>query len=212
MDQNKAKRNKLLAEKVIKGLQSRNMEGYYVKNKEEALKKVFSLIPRGSSIGWGGSASVDEIGFKVVAKTGEYVVFDRDKGKNPIEKKQIEIQTFGCDYYLCSSNAITEDGILVNIDGNSNRVAAIAYGPTHVIMVVGMNKVAKDLDAAICRARNEAAPINAQRFDLDTPCRKNGSCANCMSKDTICCQFLVTRFSRHEGRIKVILVGEDLGF
>jgi len=212
MDQNKAKRNKLLAEKVIKGLQSRNMEGYYVKNKEEALKKVFSLIPRGSSIGWGGSASVDEIGFKVVAKTGEYVVFDRDKGKNPIEKKQIEIQTFGCDYYLCSSNAITEDGILVNIDGNSNRVAAIAYGPTHVIMVVGMNKVAKDLDAAICRARNEAAPINAQRFELDTPCRKNGSCANCMSKDTICCQFLVTRLSRHEGRIKVILVGEDLGF
>jgi hypothetical protein len=212
MDQNKAKRNKLLAEKVIKGLQSRNMEGYYVKNKEEALKKVFSLIPRGSSIGWGGSASVDEIGFKVVAKTGEYVVFDRDKGKNPIDKKQIEIQTFGCDYYLCSSNAITEDGILVNIDGNSNRVAAIAYGPTHVIMVVGMNKVAKDLDAAICRARNEAAPINAQRFDLETPCKKNGSCANCMSKDTICCQFLVTRFSRHEGRIKVVLVGEDLGF
>ena len=212
MDQNKVKRNKLLAEKVIKGLQSRNMEGYYVKNKEDALKKVFSLIPRGSSIGWGGSASVDEVGLKVVAKTGEYVVYDRDNGKTPIEKKQIEIQTFGCDYYLCSSNAITEDGILVNIDGNSNRVAAIAYGPTHVIMVVGMNKVAKDLDAAIYRARNEAAPINAQRFDLDTPCKKNGSCANCMSKDTICCQFLITRFSRHEGRIKVVLVGEDLGF
>ena len=101
---------------------------------------------------------------------------------------------------------------MVNIDGNSNRVAAIAYGPTHVIMVVGMNKVVKDVDAAISRARNEAAPINAQRFDLDTPCKKSGSCANCMSKDTICCQFLVTRFSRHEGRIKVVLVGEDLGF
>ena len=212
MDQNKMIRNKLLAEKVIKGLQSRNMEGYYVKNKEEALKKVFSLIPRGSSIGWGGSASVDEVGLKVVAKTGDYVVFDREKCKDPIKKRQVEIQTFGCDYYLCSSNAITEDGILVNIDGNSNRVAAIAYGPTHVIMVVGMNKVAKDLDAAIYRARNEAAPINAQRFDLETPCKKNGSCANCMSMDTICCQFLVTRFSRHEGRIKVVLVGEDLGF
>lgn len=212
MDQNKAKRNKLLAEKVIKGLQSRNMEGYYVDNREEALKKVFSLIPRGSSIGWGGSASVDEVGLKVVAKTGDYVVFDRENCKTPIEKRQIEIQTFGCDYYLCSSNAITEDGILVNIDGNSNRVAAIAYGPTHVIMVVGMNKVAKDLDAAMSRARNVAAPINAQRFELDTPCKKNGSCANCMSKDTICCQFLVTRFSRHEGRIKVVLVGEDLGF
>lgn len=212
MDQNKTKRNKLLAEKVIKGLQSRNMEGYYVNSKEEALKKVFSLIPRGSSIGWGGSASVDEVGLKVVAKTGDYVVFDRDSGKNPIEKRQIEIKTFGCDYYLCSSNAITEDGILVNIDGNSNRVAAIAYGPSHVIMVVGMNKVVKDVDAAIARARNEAAPINAQRFDLDTPCKKNGSCANCMSKDTICCQFLVTRFSRHADRIKVVLVGEDLGF
>ncbi len=212
MDQNKKKRNKLLAEKVIKGLQSRNMEGYYVDNKEAALKKVFELIPRGSSIGWGGSASIDEVGLKVVAKTGDYVVFDRDGCKDPIKKKQIELQIFGSDYFLCSTNAITEDGILVNIDGNSNRVAAIAYGPTHVIMVVGMNKVAKDVDAAIYRARNEAAPINAQRFPLETPCKKTGSCANCMSKDTICCQFLVTRFSRHEGRIKVILVGEDLGF
>ncbi|MBQ6695600.1 MAG: lactate utilization protein [Lachnospiraceae bacterium] len=212
MDPNKKKRNKLLAEKVIKGLQSRNMEGYYVDNKEAALKKVFELIPRGSSIGWGGSASIDEVGLKVVAKTGDYVVFDRDGCKDPIKKKQIELKIFGSDYFLCSTNAITEDGILVNIDGNSNRVAAIAYGPTHVIMVVGMNKVAKDVDAAIYRARNEAAPINAQRFPLETPCKKNGSCANCMSKDTICCQFLVTRFSRHEGRIKVILVGEDLGF
>lgn len=212
MDPNKKKRNKLLAEKVIKGLQSRNMEGYYVDNKEAALKKVFELIPRGSSIGWGGSASIDEVGLKVVAKTGDYVVFDRDGCKDPIKKKQIELKIFGSDYFLCSTNAITEDGILVNIDGNSNRVAAIAYGPTHVIMVVGMNKVAKDVDAAIYRARNEAAPINAQRFPLETPCKKTGSCANCMSKDTICCQFLVTRFSRHEGRIKVILVGEDLGF
>lgn len=212
MDKNRETRNKLLAEKVIKGLQSRNMEGYYVKTKEEALKKVFSLIPRGSSIAWGGSASVDQAGIKVIAKTGDYVVYDREHCKNDIEKRDMEIKTFGCDYYLCSSNAITEDGILVNIDGNSNRVAAIAYGPAHVIMVVGMNKVVKDVDAAIYRARNEAAPINAQRFPLDTPCRKTGSCANCMSKDTICCQFLVTRFSRHEGRIKVILVEEDLGF
>ena len=212
MDQNRETRNKLLAAKIIKGLESRNMEGYYVNTKDEALEKVFSIIPRGSSIGWGGSLSIEQIGAKVVAKTGEYVVFDRDNCKDNIEKKQVELQIFGCDYFLCSSNAITEDGILVNIDGNSNRVAAIAYGPTHVIMVIGMNKVAKDVDAAIYRARNEAAPINAQRFPLDTPCKKNGSCANCMSKDTICCQFLITRFSRHADRIKVILVGEDLGF
>ncbi len=212
MDQNKAKRNRLLAEKVIKGLQSRNMDGFYVDTQEEALQRAFDLIPRGSSIGWGGSASIDEVGLKVVVKTGHYSVFDRDNCKDPIEKRQVELKIFGSDYFLCSTNAITEDGILVNIDGNSNRVAAIAYGPTHVIMIVGMNKVTKDLDAAIYRARNEAAPINAQRFDLDTPCKKTGSCANCMSKDTICCQFLITRFSRQPGRIKVILVGEDLGF
>lgn len=212
MDANRKKRNQMLAERVIKGLEARNMEGYYVETKKEALKKAASLIPKGSSVGWGGSASIDEIGLKVVLKTGEYVVYDRDNCSNPIEKKDIERKIFCCDYFLCSSNAITEDGILVNIDGNSNRVAAIAYGPEHVIMVVGMNKVAKDVDAAVYRARNEAAPINAQRFDLDTPCKKFGSCMNCMSKDTICCEFLVTRFSRHPGRIKVILVGEDLGF
>ncbi|MBQ7774479.1 MAG: lactate utilization protein [Lachnospiraceae bacterium] len=212
MNANMVKRNELLAQKVIKGLESRNMEGYYVKNKKDALKKVYELIPRGSSIGWGGSATLDEVGLKVVAKTGDYVVFDRDNCKDDIQKKQTELKIFGADYFLCSSNAITEDGILVNIDGNSNRVAAIAYGPTHVIMVVGMNKIAKDVDAAMYRARNQAAPVNAQRFPIDTPCKHTGSCADCMSKDTICCQFLVTRFSRHPGRIKVVLVGEDLGF
>ena len=212
MEANRKKRNQLLAEKIIKGLESRNMEGYYVENKKEALKKAASLIPKGSSVGWGGSASIDEIGLKVVLKTGEYVLFDRDNCTSLLEKKDMERKIMSCDYFLCSSNAITEDGILVNIDGNSNRVASIAYGPEHVIMVVGMNKVAKDVDAAIYRARNEAAPINAQRFDLETPCKKTGSCMNCMSRDTICCQFLVTRFSRHTGRIKVILVGEDLGF
>lgn len=212
MDANRKKRNQLLAEKVIKGLEARNMEGYYVDTKKEALKKAMALIPKGSSVGWGGSASLDEIGVKVVLKTGEFVVYDRDSCKKPLERKQVERQIFGCDYFLCSSNAITEDGILVNVDGNSNRVAAIAYGPEHVVMVVGMNKVAKDVDAAISRVRNEAAPINAQRFDLDTPCKKFGSCMNCMSGDTICCEFLITRFSRHPGRIKVILVGEDLGF
>ena len=212
MDPNRKKRNQLLAEKVIKGLESRNMVGYYVETKQEALQKAASLIPKGSSVGWGGSASVDEIGLKVVLKTGEFVVYDRDACRTLIEKKDMERNIFSCDYFLCSSNAITEDGILVNIDGNSNRVAAIAYGPESVIMVVGMNKVAKDVDAAISRARNEAAPINAMRFDLDTPCKKTGSCMNCMSKDTICCEFLITRFSRHPGRIKVILVGEDLGF
>lgn len=212
MEANRAKRNQLLAEKVIKGLKSRNMEGFYVETGKDALKLALSMIPQGSVVGWGGSATIEEIGLKEAIRGGNYQVLDRDNCKDAAEKKQVERQIFSADYMLCSSNAITEDGILVNIDGNANRVAAIAYGPEHVIMIVGMNKVAKDVDAAIYRARNEAATINTQRFPINTPCKVSGSCANCMSMDNICCEFLITRFSRHEGRIKVILVGENLGF
>lgn len=212
MNENRDVRNKMLAEKVIKGLQSRNMEGYFAQTKEEALRLALELMPAGASVGWGGSVSVEEIGLKKAVCEGDYVVYNRDVCKSPEEKRETELKIFGCDYFLSSTNAITEDGILVNIDGNSNRVAAIAYGPKHVIMIVGINKVVKDEDAAMYRARNEAATINAQRFPLETPCKKNGSCANCKSIDTICCQFLTTRFSRHKGRIKIILVNENLGF
>lgn len=211
MDQNIYTRNELLAQKVIKGLESRNMSGYYAKTKEEALQKALELIPEGSSIGWGGSASIAEIGLKDVVCNGNYTVYNRDTC-SPEEKRQTELKIFGCDYFLCSSNAVTEDGILINIDGNSNRVAAIAYGPQHVVMIVGMNKIAKDENAALLRARNIAAPSNAQRFPIDTPCKKTGSCVNCLSKDTICCEFLITRFSRHPGRFHIILVNEDLGY
>lgn len=212
MDNNITTRNRMLAQKVIKGLESRNMTGYYAENKEEALNKALEIIPKGSSIGWGGSVSIAEIGLKEAVCNGDYTVYNRDICTTPEDKRKTELQVFGSDYFLCSSNAITEDGILVNIDGNSNRVAAIAYGPLHVVMIVGMNKVAKDIDSALSRARNIAAPINAQRFPLDTPCKKNGSCANCKSMDTICCEFLITRFSRHAGRIHVILVNEELGY
>lgn len=211
MDQNIYTRNELLAQKVIKGLESRNMSGYYAKTKEEALQKALELIPEGSSIGWGGSASIAEIGLKDAVCNGNYTVYNRDTC-SPEEKRQTELKIFGCDYFLCSSNAVTEDGILINIDGNSNRVAAIAYGPQHVVMIVGMNKIAKDENAALLRARNIAAPSNAQRFPIDTPCKKTGSCVNCLSKDTICCEFLITRYSRHAGRFHIILVNEDLGY
>lgn len=212
MNENRDARNKMLAEKVIKGLQSRNMEGFYAETKEEALKLALEMIPEGSTIGWGGSASIEEIGLKDAVCAGNYTVYNRDICKNPEEKRETELKIFGCDYFLASCNAITEDGILVNIDGNSNRVAAIAYGPRNVVFIVGMNKVTKDEEAALYRARNEAATINAQRFPIDTPCKKTGSCANCKSPDSICCQFLTTRFSRHTGRIKIILVNENLGF
>ena len=212
MDIYEKKRNQLLSDKIIKGLESRNMNGYFTETKEEALQKALELIPEGSSIAWGGSMSIQEIGLKQAVIDGNYVVYNRDLCTTPDEKREIELKTFAADYFLCSSNAISEDGILVNIDGNANRVAAIAYGPLHVIMIVGMNKVAKDEEAALLRARNVAAPINTQRFPLTLPCKVNGSCANCKSKDTICCQFLTTRYSRHAGRIHVILVNEDLGF
>ncbi len=211
-DINMNTRNKMLAEKIIKGLEARNMVGYYAETKEEALAKALEIIPKGSSIGWGGSMSVNEIGLRDAVLNGNYQVFNRDACQTPEEKRQVELQIFGSDYFLCSSNAITEDGILVNIDGNSNRVAAIAYGPKNVVMIVGMNKVAKDVDSAVSRARNIAAPVNAQRFPLDTPCKKTGSCMNCMSRDTICCEFLITRYSRHAGRFHIILVNESLGY
>ncbi len=212
MDERRTMRNGLLAEKIIKGLESRNMEGFYAETKEEALKTALELIPEGSSIGWGGSVSVDAIGLKDAVCSGNYRIHDRNAAGTEEEKRQIELEVLGSDFLLCSSNAITEDGILVNIDGRGNRVAGIVYGPKNVIMVVGMNKVVKTLEDAWSRARNEAAPINAQRFPIQTPCKKTGSCADCKSPDTICCQFLVTRFSKVSKRIKVILVNEELGF
>ena len=209
MNDNIFKRNELLAQKVIKGLASRNMTGYYAASAEEAKKIALDLIPEGSSISMGGGMSVHEIGLTDALKEGSYNFIDRDKAE---DKRAAMLAAYDADFFLSSCNAMTEDGVLVNIDGNSNRVSAIAQGPKKVLFIVGMNKVCDDVDGAMKRARNVAAPINAQRFGLDTPCCKTGSCMNCKSPDTICCQFLITRFSRHEGRIHVILVNDTLGF
>ena len=212
MNENRTIRNKKLAEKVIKGLKSRHMEGFFAETKEEALKIALDLIPEGSSVSWGGTMSAAEIGLTQVLSEGNYEYIDRNGASTPEEKRQREIEAYGCDYFIASSNAITEDGILVNLDGNANRVSCIAYGPEHVVMIIGMNKVVSDLDAAIERTRHEAAPINAQRFDIETPCKKTGSCADCKSPQSICCQLLITRLEMHPDRMKVILVNDDLGF
>lgn len=209
MNDNIFKRNELLAQKVIKGLASRNMTGYYAASAEEAKKIALDLIPEGSSISMGGGMSVHEIGLVEALKEGSYNFIDRDKAE---DKRAAMLAAYDADFFLSGCNAMTEDGVLVNIDGNANRVSAIAQGPKKVIFIVGMNKVCDDVDGAMKRARNVAAPINSQRFGLDTPCAKTGSCMNCKSPDTICCQFLITRFSRHEGRIHVILVNDSLGF
>ncbi|MCR4788642.1 MAG: lactate utilization protein [Lachnospiraceae bacterium] len=203
------KRNELLAQKTIKGLESRNMTGYYAESKEEALKKALELIPNGASVTMGGAMSAHEIGLVDELKKGDYNFIDRDATE---DKRAAMLMAYDADVFLSSANAMTDDGIIVNIDGNSNRVSAIAQGPKKVLFIVGMNKICPDVDAALKRARNIAAPINAQRFGLDTPCTKTGKCMDCKSPDTICCQFLITRFSRHKDRIHVILVNDDLGF
>ena len=199
MNEHIARRNELLAAKVIKGIESRNMTGYYAASKEEALARALELIDEGSRVTMGGCMTAHEIGLVDALKEGDYTFEDHGDAHD-------------VDVFVASANAITEDGVMVNIDGNSNRVSAIAYGPKKVVFIVGMNKVCDDVDGAMKRARNVAAPINAQRFGLSTPCAKTGACMNCKSPDTICCQFLITRFSRHPGRIHIILVNDDLGF
>lgn len=208
MNENMIKRNEKLAQVVIKGLQSRNMTGYYAADKEEALAQALKLIGEESSVAMGGCESAHEIGLVKALQEGNYQYIDRSK----MSPRDGLLVAYDADVFLSSVNAMTSDGVLVNIDGNSNRVSCIAQGPKKVIFIVGMNKVCSDLDEAMKRARNVAAPVNAQRFDVKTPCKVSGKCFDCKSPDTICCQFLITRYSRHEGRIHVILVNDTLGF
>ena len=208
MDTNIKKRNEVLANTVIKGLESRNMSGYYAKDKETALKQALELIAEGSTIAMGGCVSAHEIGLIKALENGNYNYINRDN----MTPRESLMAAYDADVFLSSANAITSDGVMINIDGNSNRVSCIAQGPKKVVFIVGMNKVCSDLDAAMKRARNVAAPINAQRFDIKTPCKETGKCFDCKSPDTICCQFLITRYSRHKGRIHVILVNDTLGF
>jgi hypothetical protein len=184
-------RNELLGKRLVAALESRNMEAYYVETKEEAVKKALELIPKGSSINMGGATSVKECGLYEALSNGEYQFYDRDKVSTQEEKQEIALKAFTSDYFLGSVNAMSEDGVFINIDGNANRVAAYAYGPKHVLLIVGMNKVVKTEADAMSRARNEAAPINAQRFGIDTPCSKNNIvspwnlCNNLLHKFTI---------------------------
>lgn len=205
-------RNEVLGGRVVKALESRNMEAYYVRTKEEALAKALELIPAGSTVSWGGCESAKEIGLLDALHNGDYEVLDREDKMTREEKQEVARKALTCDVFIGSTNAVSEDGVMVNIDGNANRVAAYAFGPKSVVLIVGMNKVVKSEEDAMSRARNEAAPINAQRFGIDTPCVKNGTCSDCKSPQCICCQILITRFSREPKRTKVILVDENLGF
>ena len=204
--------NKLLAEKTIEGLEKRNMQGFYAENKEEAVKIALSLIPEGSVVSWGGSATLQETGLINTLKNNNYQCLDRNDVESREEKEEIAHKALNADYYLMSTNAMTIDGQLINIDGNGNRVAALIYGPKNVIIVTGINKICDTYDSALSRARNKASITNVIRFDCNTPCKKTGKCMDCLSPETVCCQFVHTRFSRIKDRIKVIIVGENLGF
>ena len=204
-------RNEKLGVRVVKAMESRHFEACYCETKEEALKKALELIPEGSVVAWGGSVTMDQIGLSEVLHNGKYQLIDRDAAP-PEERRKLMRQGLLADYFISGANAVSEDGEIVNIDGNGNRVGAIVYGPDHVVIIAGMNKVVRTLEDAVKRARTIVAPINKQRFGGTTPCVKTGSCGDCKAEDCICCQILVTRVCRPAGRIKVILVGEELGF
>ena len=197
--------------KVAEALNKRHFEAYYVSDKEAAVQKVLELIPKNHSVAWGGTMTMDQLGLKEQLKAAGYTLIDRDTGSTQEEREQIMHKALNCGSFIMSSNAITEDGQLFNIDGKGNRLAALIYGPENVIIIAGMNKVVQDMDAAYKRVRGYAAPANSQRFDIDTPCKKIGECADCLSGSTICAQFVTTRFCKPAGRIKVVLIGDELG-
>jgi len=184
---------------LVKNLISRNFDACYCSSKEQALEAALAMIPEGATIGWGGATSAEEIGLLEAVQNGKYQPMGRDDSVRP-------------DVFIAGANAISMDGQMVNIDGRSNRVSSIIYGPKTVIIVAGMNKVVDTLDDALRRAKTVAAPINEQRFLKNTPCAVTGVCADCKSPDCICCNTVITRFSREKGRIRFVLVGEDLGF
>lgn len=196
---------------VASALQKRHFEAFYCPSADEALQKAIGLIPAGDTVSWGGSMTISQIGLLSYVKE-HFSVIDRDDAKTPSERVEIMRRGLLADTFLMSTNAISEDGQLVNIDGNGNRTAALIYGPKNILIVAGMNKVARDLHAAYDRARHTAAPAVVQRFpSAKTPCNVTGSCADCLTPDSCCAQFVRTRLCRPQGRIKVILVGENLG-
>lgn len=209
-------------EKTMKNLQRNGIKPYFVETKEEVLPLVKTLIKKGESVSNGGSMSIKECGIFELISNGDYDFIDRT-GLQGEDIRNAYIRAFGCDTYFCSSNAVTQNGELFNVDGNSNRVACIVYGPRQVIMVVGVNKIVKNIDEAIKRVKTISAPMNTVRLDLDTPCRKTGQCVSlsmenpsfcdgCAGDSRICCNYVVSAKQRHKDRIKVIIVNENLGY
>lgn len=213
MDENKKAVMEKRIEKTMANLAKNKMKPYYAKDKQEALQLVESLLQEGQTIACGGSMTLEECGIMQLLRSGKYNFLDRAKpGLTPQDITEIYRKAFFADNYLLSANAITENGELYNVDGNSNRVAALAFGPSSVIVVAGYNKIVPDIDAAVERVKKTAAPANAIRLHCATPCAKVGECMDCHGDGRICCNYLVSAQQRHQDRIKVILVGEELGY
>lgn len=197
--------------KVVENLKKRHFDAYYFSTREEAVAKVMELIPEGDSVSWGGTMTVDELGIKDLLRQRGQKIIDRDAVPS---EQRVDTMRQGllADTFLTSSNAITESGELYNIDGNGNRVAAMIFGPKSVIVVAGMNKVVSDMDEAYARVRHYTAPQVVQRFpNAKTPCNVTGMCADCKGEDSCCAYMVETRVCRPAGKIKVVLIGEDLG-
>lgn len=204
---------KTLGNTMIKNFQRRNIEAFYCETSAEAVALAMELMKDGGTVGMGGTETVKEMGLLKAVKEAKHLEFiDRDVATTQEEKKEIFFKTMQSNYFLMSSNAITIDGELVNIDGNGNRVACLIHGPEHVIVLAGMNKIVETVESGIERIGTYAAPPNAARLARKTPCAVLGHCSDCQSDDCMCCQIVVTRRSFHKGRIKVILIGEELGF
>lgn len=201
-----------LSQTLMQSLKKRGMEGQYFQTSAELVSYLKKALPAHAVISWGGSESVKESGVMDMLKSGEYSLIDRSLAKTPEESREIFAKTVLADYYFMSTNAITLDGELVNIDGNGNRVACLAQGPSHVLLIVGRNKVVSGTEDAIRRIRNIASPANTKRLSLDTPCSHTGKCSDCLSPACICAHTVITRYSRHPGRIQVLLVNQELGY
>ena len=202
-----------LAENIINKFNLRGIEGYYCTDREEANAKAKRFLTPDCTISWGGSVTLAETGLiDDLKESDDYILYDKSEAVTAEEKREMFGKIATADYYFMSSNAITMDGELVNIDGNGNRVACLCSGPENVIIIAGMNKIVKNVEEAVSRTRNIAEPPNSVRLGLDTPCANSGRCGDCLSNDCICGQIVITRKSRKPGRIKVILVGEELGY
>lgn len=204
-------RNEKLIERTIENLKRNNMEAVLVQNEAELIEKLDELIIKGSVVSVGGSMTLFEMGVIDYLRNGNFEFLDRyDSKLSPEELKRLYRKTFSADTYLCSTNALTEQGELLNVDGNGNRVAAMLYGPDQVIVICGVNKIVKDLKEAEERIKKIAAPVNAKRLNKNTPCTKVGYCMDCNS-DRICCDYVIMKKQRNN-RIKVIIVKKELGY